>query len=566
MTRPALVEREHRLQRLALEGQLAVGVVLEDPEAVLGGELDQPRPLRARERAAGRVVGVGDDVGELDRPLGERRLEGAEVEPVGLQRHRHQLDPEPLQEQQRAVVGRLLDDHPVAGPEQMLEQHRPAPPASRWRPSPARRRARRAARRSTRRAPDARSRSRRRAPFPSRSASARAAASRTASCGRMSALGAPRANEIVSPAIAPTLATPSRSADAPPNQPSGGRTRGVSELKGRIWTGKLRHAQAGEAIGSRRDGSGRWRGWRPGSTASSRGASCSRSASERRRSSCGWTPAGSIAVHREVYAVGHTRIEQHGYRWAAVLAYGDGALLSHRSAAALWGSPTRHEPDVDVTRSAGRQGLRRREGIWIHRGRCIPEDRDERARDPGHLGRPHALRPRRSRRASQRLEHAWEEADRLKLLQLGEIERVCERGYGRRALKPIRRLLAEARAAAGPARRWRTASSASAATTTCRRASTNVTVLDREVDVLWPAARLIVELDSWEFHSHRAAFERDRARDTRLLVAGYRTIRVTHDRLDDEAATLAARDPRAPARGRSRARATYKEERQRTRS
>ena len=75
MTWPAVVEREHRLQRLALERQLAVGVVLEDPEVVLGGELDQPPALLGRERAAGRVVGVGDDVGELDRPLGERRLE-----------------------------------------------------------------------------------------------------------------------------------------------------------------------------------------------------------------------------------------------------------------------------------------------------------------------------------------------------------------------------------------------------------------------------------------------------------------------------------------------------------
>ncbi len=117
------VDREHRLQRLALEGQLAVGVVLEDPEAVLGGELDQPHPLLGRERAAGRVVEVGDDVGELDRPLGERRFERREVEPVGLQRHRHQLDAEPLQQQQRAVVGRLLDDDPVAGLEQVLEQH-----------------------------------------------------------------------------------------------------------------------------------------------------------------------------------------------------------------------------------------------------------------------------------------------------------------------------------------------------------------------------------------------------------------------------------------------------------
>lgn len=36
----------------------------------------------------------------------------------------------------------------------------------------------------------------------------------------------------------------------------------------------------------------------------------------------------------------------------------------------------------------------------------------------------------------KQLESAWEEADRLKLLQLREVERVCERGYGRRATPP----------------------------------------------------------------------------------------------------------------------------------
>ena len=124
MTRSAASISSIVCQRLALEGQLAVGVVLEDPEPVLGGELDQPRPLLGRERAAGRVVGVGDDVDELDRPLGERRLQCPEVEPVGLQRHRHQLGPELAQEQQGAVVGRLLDDDPVAGADEVAEQHR----------------------------------------------------------------------------------------------------------------------------------------------------------------------------------------------------------------------------------------------------------------------------------------------------------------------------------------------------------------------------------------------------------------------------------------------------------
>lgn len=68
----------------------------------------------------------------------------------------------------------------------------------------------------------------------------------------------------------------------------------------------------------------------------------------------------------------------------------------------------------------------------------------------------------------------------------------------------------------------------------------NAEVLGREVDVLWPAAKLVVELDSWEHHSHRAAFERDRARDPAFLLAGYRTVRVTHRRLDREADALAA--------------------------
>jgi very-short-patch-repair endonuclease len=138
-----------------------------------------------------------------------------------------------------------------------------------------------------------------------------------------------------------------------------------------------------------------------------------------------------------------------------------------------------------------------------------------------------------------RLKRAFEEADRLNLLQLRALESACERNPGRRALRPIRRLLAEAGALP------RTRSPLEDRFQTFCRAhhfpppSTNVLVLGHEVEALWPAARLVVELDSWGFHRHHAAFERDRIRDTRLLVAGYRTIRVTHLRLDHEADALA---------------------------
>src|ERR1700744_4536580 len=93
----------------APEGELPVRVVLEDPEVVFVGELDQAPTLLQRERATGRVVGVGDDVDELDRPVGERRLERRDVDPVVLQADRHQLGAELLEQQQGAVVGRLLD-------------------------------------------------------------------------------------------------------------------------------------------------------------------------------------------------------------------------------------------------------------------------------------------------------------------------------------------------------------------------------------------------------------------------------------------------------------------------
>lgn len=243
-------------------------------------------------------------------------------------------------------------------------------------------------------------------------------------------------------------------------------------------------------------------------------------------------------LHRNVYAVGHRRSTQRSFWWAAVLAYGDESLLSHCSAAALWGLARQRPGPIDVTAPMGRQGPSRREGIWIHRCRLHAEDRTI------HDGIPATTVARTLFDYAevvdfQRLERAWEEADRLKRLRLDQVERVCERGYGRRALKPTRRLLAEARAVTRTRSPLEDRFQDFARFYDLPPHSTNVEVLGKEVDVLWPAAKLIVELDSWEFHSHRAAFQRDRARDTRLLVAGYRTIRVTHDRLDKEATTLA---------------------------
>jgi hypothetical protein len=84
-------------------------------------------------------------------------------------------------------------------------------------------------------------------------------------------------------------------------------------------------------------------------------------------------------------------------------------------------------------------------------------------------------------------------------------------------------------------------------------------------DFRWTDHRLIVELDGFETHGTRQAFERDRARDRQLTAQGWRVVRITKRQLDDEPEQLAPeltailrsattavpsppRDPRTPAR------------------
>jgi very-short-patch-repair endonuclease len=61
-----------------------------------------------------------------------------------------------------------------------------------------------------------------------------------------------------------------------------------------------------------------------------------------------------------------------------------------------------------------------------------------------------------------------------------------------------------------------------------------------EVDFAWPDARLVVETDGLAAHRTRRAMERDRVRDRRLLLAGYRTVRLTVRALREEPKEVAA--------------------------
>ncbi len=137
------------------------------------------------------------------------------------------------------------------------------------------------------------------------------------------------------------------------------------------------------------------------------------------------------------------------------------------------------------------------------------------------------------------VERAFEEAQRLGLLNARAAGGLLERSRGRRGVRPLAALLAEDRAAVAVTRSALEARFLSV----CRRAGlprplVNVRIAGFEVDAVWPAERLVVELDGYAYHRTRTAFERDRARDAALQIAGYRVARVTYRMLESDPAAV----------------------------
>src|SRR5215213_5943679 len=148
------------------------------------------------------------------------------------------------------------------------------------------------------------------------------------------------------------------------------------------------------------------------------------------------------AGHHNVYSVGHSRLSVKGRWWAALLAYGPETVLSHQSGAVLWELRWGRSGPIHVNAFLGRQGARRRRGIWLHRCRLQPEETTV------HEGMPVTTVARTLFDLAEvapydEVKKATEAADRRNLLRLRELEKVCERGRGRRALRPVRRLLLE---------------------------------------------------------------------------------------------------------------------------
>jgi hypothetical protein len=239
------------------------------------------------------------------------------------------------------------------------------------------------------------------------------------------------------------------------------------------------------------------------------------------------------ALHRGVYAVGHTIVNGNGRWLAAVLACGPGAVLSHRSAAALWGIRPTATARIDVT-VPHTSGVRSTAAIVVHRSRRPVETLTLDGIPVTTAGRTLAdlatALPRRQ------LEKACETAEALSL------NVVIDSGHpGAKRLAEIDHDLSHT--TRSPLEddflelcdRYE-----------IPRPRVNTVVEGFEVDFCWPAERLIVETDG-RHHLTRVAFERDRVRDAVLTARGWRVMRVTRRQMrrprDVAARVLSARSP-----------------------
>jgi hypothetical protein len=244
-----------------------------------------------------------------------------------------------------------------------------------------------------------------------------------------------------------------------------------------------------------------------------------------------------IVAHAGVYAVGHTPVTPAARAMAAVLACGDGAVLSHGSAAALWGMLKRWEEPIEVTAEADR----RRPGIRAHRVATL-----NRSDVRHHLGirvtSPARtvldMTPRLTQKTLTRVVNAGRRSGHL---QLGALEELLARTpRGRPGANRLRRIVETAPEV--PTRSGlEDGFLAFAQRFGLPRPLVNTQLAGHEVDALFEAERVIVELDGWEYHRDRGAFENDRERDAIALHAGYVTVRITDERFERQPATEAAR-------------------------
>jgi len=230
-------------------------------------------------------------------------------------------------------------------------------------------------------------------------------------------------------------------------------------------------------------------------------------------------------VWRGVYAVGRPLLDRHGRWMAAVLASGPGAVLSHRSAAALWGFGDEQGGLIDVSVPMTRRS--RRQGIRLHRrAGSVIED------GVVHEGVPltspvRTLIDLATCLKQMQLERAVNEADKLDRVRADVLHESLRDYRGQPGVARLRKLLDPLSFRLSDSeleqQMRRLASKAGLSVP-----ETKVWVNGYEVDFYWPALGIVVEADGLRYHRTASQQRRGLARDQTHLAAGMWPLRFSH--------------------------------------
>jgi predicted transcriptional regulator of viral defense system len=232
-----------------------------------------------------------------------------------------------------------------------------------------------------------------------------------------------------------------------------------------------------------------------------------------------------VPLHRGVYAVGHACLRPEGYRLAAVLACGDGAVLSHRSSAAHHGLLQDERARADVTVPLGSASGRSLPKIIVHRARLAENDVTIVDGVPctsvaRTLVDVAGAGPRRH------VARALDQALVLRLYDQRAVDEILRRPGRLRGAAVLRSILEERHPDAHLARselEARALERLSGAGVPQPMVNAWLADLGVEVDLLWEGERLVVELDGRRYHAHRR--RADAERDARLTAIGYQVRR-----------------------------------------
>jgi len=218
----------------------------------------------------------------------------------------------------------------------------------------------------------------------------------------------------------------------------------------------------------------------------------------------------------------------------AVLACGPGAGLSHRAALALWDLGRSESGLIDVT-VPGRTGRRGPLGLRVHRSKLLQEGDMTEVDGIAVTSLAWTVVDYAAISNRRQVRLVLEALERRRIYIGRELNDLLERTPNRKGVKTVRAAIADIK---GPAP-WIQSQLEENFRELIRRSDlpepeANVFVEGELVDALWRQERVIVELDGFAFHKSRAQCEADRRRDAKLQVAGYRVLRITQERLQNE--------------------------------